>query len=371
MSGVTDRLEHSGSAGPTTLAAEASPSSMALTLADGTGYPTGAVGRFVLTLGRGTTDEERVLCSARTGNSVTVDERGWDGTVARTHAAGSAAEHTYSATEADQANDHSSSTAAHGTNGAVVGTTDTQTLANKTLTTPVINGAAMTGTVSGSPVFSGAPTFDGALGIDDFTNAQHDHNDADSGGNIPQSAVTALVSDLAGKSPTGHTHTQATSHGSPDTDSAPSALHHTLGTGANQAAPGNHTHPLTPIEASITGGNSIHSGSPGGVDIAMLAMTGVVAGRSYLVLWTVRGMQSSVGGTTVRAEVWLEAVGPITGGRKRVGTDAANDCDGFDMIGVWTPSFNDEVLSLQGTYLGGAATLTLTGMYAIAIPLRA
>lgn len=39
-----------------------------------------------------------------------------------------------------------------------------------------------------------------------------------------------------------HTHTQANSHNSPDTDSSTSALHHTIGTGANQAAAGNHTH---------------------------------------------------------------------------------------------------------------------------------
>jgi microcystin-dependent protein len=40
----------------------------------------------------------------------------------------------------------------------------------------------------------------------------------------------------------GHTHTQAQSHGSPDTDTATTALHHTLGTQAFQAAAGNHTH---------------------------------------------------------------------------------------------------------------------------------
>lgn len=44
------------------------------------------------------------------------------------------------------------------------------------------------------------------------------------------------------KSATGHTHTQAQSHGSPDTDVATTSLHHTLGTGANQAAAGNHNH---------------------------------------------------------------------------------------------------------------------------------
>jgi len=36
--------------------------------------------------------------------------------------------------------------------------------------------------------------------------------------------------------------TQANSHESPDTDSAPTSLHHTTGTGTNQAAAGDHAH---------------------------------------------------------------------------------------------------------------------------------
>lgn len=36
---------------------------------------------------------------------------------------------------------------------------------------------------------------------------------------------------------------QVNTHQSADTDTSTSAIHHTLGTGANQAAPGNHTHP--------------------------------------------------------------------------------------------------------------------------------
>lgn len=43
-------------------------------------------------------------------------------------------------------------------------------------------------------------------------------------------------------SPLAHTHTQAQSHNTPDTDTATTALHHTLGTGANQAAAGSHIH---------------------------------------------------------------------------------------------------------------------------------
>lgn len=44
--------------------------------------------------------------------------------------------------------------------------------------------------------------------------------------------------------------TQANTHQNADTDSSGSALHHTLGTGAHQAAPGNHTHDYN--DGSIT-----------------------------------------------------------------------------------------------------------------------
>ena len=44
---------------------------------------------------------------------------------------------------------------------------------------------------------------------------------------------------------------QANTHQSPDTDTATTALHHTLGTGANQAAQGNHAHTGIP-QSSVT-----------------------------------------------------------------------------------------------------------------------
>lgn len=44
---------------------------------------------------------------------------------------------------------------------------------------------------------------------------------------------------------------QSSTHDSPDTDSSTTALHHTLGTGANQAAAGNHTHALTSLSGSV------------------------------------------------------------------------------------------------------------------------
>lgn len=48
-----------------------------------------------------------------------------------------------------------------------------------------------------------------------------------------------------------HSHPQSDTHGSADTDSATTALHHTLGTGANQAAAGNHTHTASAIGAAV------------------------------------------------------------------------------------------------------------------------
>lgn len=53
---------------------------------------------------------------------------------------------------------------------------------------------------------------------------------------------------------------QANTHESPDTDSATTALHHTLGSGANQAAPGNHSHTLP---SHYHSGGDIDSGTVG------------------------------------------------------------------------------------------------------------
>lgn len=63
---------------------------------------------------------------------------------------------------------HEADTSSHGATGAVVGTTNTQTLSGKTLTSPVINNGTLV-----------TPT------IASFANAAHNHNDtAGSGGNI-------------------------------------------------------------------------------------------------------------------------------------------------------------------------------------------
>lgn len=95
---------------------------------------------YTATIDRGTASAEQVLVTAAVGTTLTIT-RNHGGTGAFSHAAGAAFEHTVDAIDFQEANAHVNATSGvHGITGDVVGTTDTQTLTNKSLTSPTITG---------------------------------------------------------------------------------------------------------------------------------------------------------------------------------------------------------------------------------------
>lgn len=162
---------YSNTAVATTLTSGVDSSTTSIPVDSVSGYP-GVP--FTAILEPGTATEEVVEVTALVGTTLTA-ERGVDGTPAQAHGLGSALVHGVSARDFSEPNQHpSDSTNVHGiaNTTALVTLTGSQTLTSKTLTSPTING----GTVASATLTT--PT------IASFTNAQHTHEDAASGGEI-------------------------------------------------------------------------------------------------------------------------------------------------------------------------------------------
>lgn len=119
-----------------------------------TGWPSQVP--FVAALDIGTASFELVLVTAIVGTTATI-QRHYDGTVAVSHAAGATLDAVECQLDFREANDHVNATAnVHGTSGAVVGVANTQTLTNKTLTSPVINTPTITSPTTDTLTVTGA-----------------------------------------------------------------------------------------------------------------------------------------------------------------------------------------------------------------------
>lgn len=114
MANEWPRKSYAGAAVATTLNGAISGVATAIVLTNGSTYPDGTGGPFVICLERGLPLEEKVLCSARSGNNVTALQRGYDGSAAVGHASLVTVEHVLDAWSVDQANAMASAAATVG-----------------------------------------------------------------------------------------------------------------------------------------------------------------------------------------------------------------------------------------------------------------
>lgn len=148
---------------PTALAGGISNTNLTMQVQATTGFPTSYP--YTLSVDYGTASEELVDVTNASGTTLTIT-RGVDGTSAQSHGIGAVVRHVSSGRDFADFQTHAAATSGvHGVSGTLVGTSDAQTLANKTLTNPSISGATTSGTWTGNPTISGNWNFTGAPGF--------------------------------------------------------------------------------------------------------------------------------------------------------------------------------------------------------------
>lgn len=155
---------YSSTAQETTLVGSITGANTTMTVTAVTGFPSSTP--YTLAVDYNTASEELVTVTGTSGTLLTIT-RGSDGTGAISHNAGAKVRHVSSARDfADSRSHENASTDVHGVGpgAAIVSTTATQTLTNKTLTAPVINNGVFNNIPLGAWT-SFTPTIQGDGGV--------------------------------------------------------------------------------------------------------------------------------------------------------------------------------------------------------------
>lgn len=187
---------YSSVAAETTLDGGMTNSTTTMVVASVSGFPVSYP--YTLVIDKDTTDEEIVTVSAASGTTITLSERGADGSLATTHSAGAVVTHMATARDFREPQEHiddDQDVHGIGSGAAVVGTTSTQTLTNKTISgaSNTVSNIAQSSVTSLVSDLAARPTLTGTQTLTNKTMS----GAANTFSNIPQSAVTDLETDLA------------------------------------------------------------------------------------------------------------------------------------------------------------------------------
>lgn len=157
--------DYAGGAEATTLASGFTIGGTTLTVADGSSYPTGTGGPFVVVVDRGLASEEKFLIDTTSGtNGVTfnIQQAGYDGTTASNHSSGATVEHCIDAYTLEQANRYVNLQTSKGDLVAHTGTTTARHAVGSNNTVLVADSAQSNGikwsTIDANSLASGAVT---------------------------------------------------------------------------------------------------------------------------------------------------------------------------------------------------------------------